>query len=536
MVSLLLSLTGAAALAWVAGCAANDPFDPQSLDNRRPLINFFVTQTDTTQPLNPTSYSTRTFRWSGTDPDGWVVEYHVAILTSPDEEAVWDTTTSTDTTLTFTPDDEGNADATFKLLCRDNRGALSDTLVQFIPMQNFPPVVEFQGDFDPLINMQREFLDADGNVTEDANAAVDTLFWNWGASNFRFLAYDLDGQETLEPFFRYTMADDEPDSTYDEDDPRADPETSWVRVPFFGSEEVKEFTVYLKGANPGQERTLSVSVQDTVGTGPVFKYTWEVRAPKGPVLYIPDISAPPTKQFYRDYLDGKYGPGNWDTYVFWRGFPDSEFTLLESMRKFDMVLWTDTGTQTNNIESATRKDGVLDQFLVPLDDSAPGVVLLVSRALTGSNSRLENTFRTNTLGISIKGVPEAPLFMPAGQQALGLASHLPTMTSRIDSDDKKGGIGLALDDPEEPTAEFIYQMELCLTSTGASCYCSGNRCIAPTPEAPADPYVGIRSPTRGESRFARIVGISIQLDEFEQTEVYPALDSIIEYELGVGIK
>ena len=34
------------------------------------------------------------------------------------------------------------------------------------------------------------------------------------------------------------MADDEPDSTYDEDDPRADPETSWVRVPFYGSEEI----------------------------------------------------------------------------------------------------------------------------------------------------------------------------------------------------------------------------------------------------------------------------------------------------------
>jgi hypothetical protein len=530
-------VTAAAALVWVAGCAANDPFDPESLENRRPLINFFVTQTDTTQPLNPTSYSTRTFRWSGTDPDGWVVEYYVAILTAPDAEAVWDTTTSTDTTLTFTPDDEGNADATFKLLCRDNRGALSDTLVRFIPMQNFPPVVEFQGDFDPLINMQREFLDAAGNVTEDANAAVDTLFWNWGASNFRFRAYDLDGQETLEPFFRYTMADDEPDSTYDEDDPRADPETSWVRVPFYGSEEVKEFTVYLRGTDPGMERTLSVSVRDTVGTGPIFKYTWEVRAPKGPVLYIPDISTPSTKQFYRDYFDGKYGPGNWDTYVFWKGFPDEEFTLLETMRKFDLVLWTDTGNKTNNIFTASRGGGVLDQYLVPLDDSDPGAVLMVSRILSGGDSGLTKPFRTNTLGISLGGLPQAPLFMPAGQQALGLASHLPAMTSLYDSAEGKGGLGLVLNDPDHPIAEFIFQMELCVVAANnTSCYCSGRRCDEVSEDLPADPYVGVRSPTRDVSRFAKIVGISIQLDEFDPGEVYPALDSVIEYELGVGIK
>ena len=61
--SLLLCVTAAAALVWVAGCAANDPFDPESLENRRPLINFFVTQTDTTQPLNPTNpFSTRAVR------------------------------------------------------------------------------------------------------------------------------------------------------------------------------------------------------------------------------------------------------------------------------------------------------------------------------------------------------------------------------------------------------------------------------------------------------------------------------------------
>jgi hypothetical protein len=278
-------------------------------------------------------------------------------------------------------------------------------------------------------------------------------------------------------------------------------------------------------------------VQDTVGTGPVFKYTWEVRAPKGQVLYIPDISSPQTKQFYRDYLDGKYGPGNWDTYVFWKGFPDEEFTLLETMRKFDMVLWTDTGNATNNIRVAGRGGGVLDQYLVPLDDSDPGVVLIVSRILTGSQSGLSIPFISNTLGLKTKGVPEAPLYMPAGQQALGLASHLPAMTSLFDSGEGQGGLGLALNDPDLPIADYLFQMELCVDpGDNSSCYCSGRRCAAVSPDNPGDPYVGVRSPTREENRFARIVGISIQLDDFEPTEVYPALDSVIEYELGVGIK
>jgi|GEM_PF-1466815 len=538
--SLLLALTVAAVLVVLIGCAANDPFDPNSLDNKKPVISFFVSQADSGQVLNPTTYSTRTFHWSGTDPDGWVEEYYVAITTALSGEAVWDSTTRTDTTMTFSPDAEGNADATFMIACRDNRGAYSDTLVQLIPMQNFPPVIEFQSDFDPLINMQREFRDADGNVIESGSAAADTVFWNWGPGNFRFLVYDLDGSNTLEPFFRYTLADDEPDSTYDQDDPRADPETSWVRAPFTVSEETNGFELNLKSVQPGPARTLSVSVRDTVGTGPVFKYTWEVRAPKGPVLYIPDTSAPNTKAFYKAYLDERYGAGNWDSYVFWKGFPDRPFTLLESMRKFEMVLWTDTGSAGNNIRTASEAGGVLEKYVHPTDASAPGRILMISKILTGTQTGLSNPFRTNVLGIKVKGTPEAPLNMSSGNQALGLPPYLPAMANTRDSVTGAIGLGLATSN----ISEVIYRMEFCeetyvdrFGSTKIkSCYCN-DRCLeAPTDDAPWDPVVGVRSPLRSVEAQARIVGISLQLDDFEQTGAFAALNAILDFELGVSGK
>lgn len=522
--AVLLACGWTLGLTWLGGCARNDPFDPESLENIRPTIAFFVTPADTTEGLSSTSYSEQEFRWSGTDPDGWVEEYYVAIDTSLAFEAVWDTTTRTDTTITFSPDIEGNADVTFSVACRDNRGAYSDTIVQFIPMHNFPPVVEFQSDFDPLTNMQREFLDADGNVIQDGSAAADTVFWNWGPGNFRVQTYDLDGSATMEPFYRYTLADVLPDSTYDLGDERADPETTWVRAYYESDVQLRKFNIFIKSVLPGPARTLSVSVKDTVGSGPIHQYTWEVRAPKGPVLYIPDSSAPQTREFYETYLDSRYGEGNWDSYTFWKGFPDEEFTLLESLRKFELVLWTDTGTASNNIRAASAGGGILEQYLVPLDGSEPKKIFLISKILTGARTGLSNPFRENILGINIKGSPEAPLAMPVGPQALGLQSYLPVMSSLREA--TEGGIGLQLHLNGEGNAqsEFLYQMEDC-----GECYGTPRR-----PANPSDPFVAVRSVVPPiEDSLADIVGISLQLDDFDPDEVYPALDAILEFELGV---
>ena len=102
---------GAAACAWLAACT-NDPFDPDQLPNQAPTVRFFVEPVDADQNLNPTSYFSRTFHWSGSDADGQVAEYHVSIRPDAGVEAPWDTTSRTDTTMTFTTDDEGLAQAT----------------------------------------------------------------------------------------------------------------------------------------------------------------------------------------------------------------------------------------------------------------------------------------------------------------------------------------------------------------------------------------------------------------------------------------
>ena len=60
-----------------------------------------MTPVDSATVLNPTSYFNRTFRWSGTDVDGWVVEYHLSIRTDSAVPAPWDTTARTDTTMSF---------------------------------------------------------------------------------------------------------------------------------------------------------------------------------------------------------------------------------------------------------------------------------------------------------------------------------------------------------------------------------------------------------------------------------------------------
>ncbi len=126
---------------WLAGCTANEPFDPNSLENQPPVARLFVEGSQEGEDLNPTSYFQRTFNWSGTDRDGWVEEFYVSIRTDGDNPAPWDTTTATDTTMTFITDENGEAEATFLLACRDNRGAYSDTISQFVPLKNFPPVV-----------------------------------------------------------------------------------------------------------------------------------------------------------------------------------------------------------------------------------------------------------------------------------------------------------------------------------------------------------------------------------------------------------
>jgi len=515
----LLALTGAAA-AIIAGCAANEPFDPTTVANQPPQVRLFVGPVEPGGALNPTSYYQRTFRWSGTDSDGWVREFYVSVRTDADVPAAWDTTTSTDTTMTFAPDDQGNAEATFLLVCRDDRGALSDTVVQFVPLRNFPPAVNFQSDFDPLRNLQRELIDASGNVTLDPNAAVDTMYYNWGPMNFRMFALDLDGAETMDDFYRYTLADGEPEITFEEDDPDADPAIGWVRVPFNSSAEIKQFTISLSDVPPGPARTLRISVKDEAFSDASFSYTWEVREPRGPVLFLGEGLSPTQRAFYETILDTHYGVGGWDRYAFWVvGSPDSPSVLLDSFRKFDAVLWVDSGSGSANIARASALNGVLQQYMWPVDGSEPGAVLFVSKGLVGQTNGLTQAFLQVVVGVSPSPSPAAPLYLPAGKFALHQGGALPDMaTTRIAT---VGGVGMLLKSGVDN--EALYRME--------TCQCYG---VPPRPsQPPFDPMIGVRVPSRTLEAQARFVGLSVQLDFFDAAQVSAVLGAILESELGV---
>jgi hypothetical protein len=416
----LLILGVVAALAG-ASCT-NDPFDPEAVPNTPPVMRFFASPVDTSAELNPTSYFERSFRWSGSDQDGEVVEYYVSVRTDATVPAPWDTTTRTDTTMTFVTDDQGEADATFYLACRDDRGALSDTLVQYVPLRNFPPVLNFKSDFNPLANLQRELIEENG-------AVVDTVYWNWGVMNLRCFAFDLDGNRTMDDFYRYTLSDTDPAETLDWDDPAADPMVHWLRRPFEGDDAILEFEILLTGVPAGQ-RTVTVAVADEAQSESRLTLSWEVRSPRGQVLVVPDNSAPTTRDFYRDVLDEILGEGVHDTYSFWLGFPDSPAVLLETLRLFDLVFWYDGGGTSDVLTRAAATGGVLRQYLAPLDDSDPGRLLMISRNLTGSTSGIPNPFRQSVFGINPASDP-APQLSPkpaaVGLEILGAEPYLPTM-------------------------------------------------------------------------------------------------------------
>lgn len=508
---------------WLAGCSPNDPFNPESLENIPPVVRMSMAPVEPGQSLNPTSYFNRTFHWSATDQDGWVTEFYVSIRTAEAMAAPWDTTTSTDTTMTFVTDANGDAEATFLLACRDNRGALSDTLVQFIPLRNFPPAVNFKSDFDPLVNMQREFRDINGDITENPTDAVDTTYWNWGPCNFRMFALDLDGQETMDNFYRYTLkdpAEGDPEVTFEADDPEADPTVGWIRAlfPLTGTE-VKDFEIFVADAPVGLATTLTVAVNDEADADTRFHFNWEVREPSGPVLYIPDNSGPQTKAFYRDFLAIEYGPGGWDEYSFWFGYPDHSFVLVESMRKFQAVIWADGGSTSPRLESAAETGGALSQYLFPLSGQTPGRLLLISKGVVGTASALPHPFLKGVLGISPSPLPVAPITTVVGKQALGQQAFLPPLTSTT-SFGQAVGLGLPIEDISK--AEPIYQMEYCL------------RCYGTRP--PYDPIVGMRFPDRTTSALASSVTLSFQPEYFNSDEVMAGLSAILALELGVARK
>ncbi len=496
----------ALALALGGGCT-NDPFDPGSLPNARPVARIFVTS-GPGDTLNATSYYHRTFRWSGSDADGRVTEFYVSIETQAAAAAPWDTTARTDTTMTFTTDDLGHAQATVRVACRDDRGALSDTVSQYIPLRNFPPVVNFQADFD-------------------------TVRWSYGAANFRLFALDLDGNETLDDSLLYRL--DTADTTVVRayGSPGADPALCWVKKAF-DDPAARTFSIALKGTPPAVARTLTVSVRDEARADARLRWTWKVLEARGPVLLVADAGPNSFTALYRPVMDALFGAQQWSLYnigsplveraladvspeLFYVGLPDRPWVLLESMRQFPVVLWYTGGGSSLNLKGAV--DPLTRYLAPPLDpgtgqpEAPAGRLMIVSKALVGAFTNLPPGFVTNMLGVSTVAAPPSDFVVPTGRRALGQRVTLPAFASI--SSATRPAVGVQL----RTGSEALYKLE--------------NYQYSERP--PYEPLVVTRKPTAAVSPLASVIVMSLQLEGFDQAQVTAALRALLGNELGVTL-
>jgi hypothetical protein len=509
-VVLIAALATVLALALGGGCT-NDPFDPNSLPNARPVARIFVTS-GPGDTLNATSYYHRTFRWSGSDADGRVMEFYVSIETQHGTSAPWDTTTRTDTTMTFTTDDLGHAEATVRVACRDDRGALSDTVTQYIPLRNFPPVVNFQSDFD-------------------------TVRWSYGAANFRMFALDLDGNETLDDSLFYRL--DTADTTIVRaiGSPGADPALCWVKKAY-DDPAGRTFNIALKGTPPALARTLTVSVRDEARADARLRWTWKVLEARGPVLLVADSGPSAYNGFYQPVMDALFGPDQWSIYnvgsplvgrelagahpeLFYVGLPDRTWVLLETMRQFPVVLWYTGGGASLNLKNSVDP---ITRYLAPptnpgtgLPEAPAGRLLLVSKGIVGVSATLPPDFVKTVLGLSTVAAPPAEFLMPIGKQARGQRVTLPAFT--VVSSTNRQAIGVK---PQTTAGtEALYKLE--------------SYQYSPDGRPPYDPIVVTRKPPAAQAPLASALVMSLQLEFFDQAQVTQALSALLRNELGVTL-
>ncbi|MBA4377451.1 MAG: hypothetical protein C0395_02125 [Gemmatimonas sp.] len=477
------ALALAAALCALAAGCGNEAFDPESVPNRRPVARIFVAPPEGGE-LNPTSYFSRTFHWSGSDEDGFVQAYYVSIETEAGASAPWDTTAATDTTMTFETDDAGRAQALIRLACRDDRGAYSDTVSQYIPLRNFPPVINFVSDYD-------------------------TFFWSYGAADFRCFALDLDGNVTMDDSVVYYL--DTADTTLaplPAGEPGANPALRPV-IRRLDNLDLGTFQIDLHGeALPG-ERTLTIRVSDEADATTSFDWTWEVRAALSDVLLVDDSVGDYDRNFYYAAMDSLYGPGGWSLYEIAEGLPDRMWVLLETLRQFPVVFWYTGGGASPRLAAAAE---LIAQYVQPPAGHAPGKLLMVSPALIGVTGAPPPSFVTNTLGF--RSTPDQSTFyIPSTKLGLPLKAGLPELafTGNISA-----GVGMAAADSS--TTKYLYRLQY-------------HRYISSRPAS--RPFVAVRNPPTSSGTFANAVTVTVQLDYCAPASGLAVLRALLSQELGV---
>jgi hypothetical protein len=387
----------AAGLAAVVGTGCltpfgtNDAFDPSTLPNARPVARVSVTNDSL---LAPTSYNRATFHWSGTDEDGFVVGFHVAIALDEVSPPTWIFTSAHDSTATYNTDANGQAAPVLYVVAEDDKGALSDTVSTRFPLVNFPPSLEFPRNFEPLAQ-------------------------SFGAASFEFLGFDRDGDETLEPFIDYRFAGSDSNLVQPEDAPGADPALGWVRSDLAPT----RFSLLLRGIPEGDpasdyEQTLYVRILDEAGAGTTLAYTWQNFEARGEVLLVDDNANPSQASrdhFYQDALSAHLG-AEYSTWDIETGLPDRAEDLWLTLSQFRVIVWyTSTGTSAN----LQQAQASLQRFIqTDLDEATPGDqygrLLLEYQSAVGSRSNLSSTFRSQVLGIGNTTDPRNPLATYSG--------------------------------------------------------------------------------------------------------------------------
>ncbi len=394
-----LWLVGAFALALagalVAGCdlpfSTNDDFDPSTLPNHPPVARVSVTNDST---LSPTSYNQATFHWSGTDEDGFVVGFHVAIGLDGQSQLEWLFTTDDESTATYSTDANGEASPILFVVAEDDKGATSDTVSTRFPLVNFPPTIEFARDFVPLAQ-------------------------SFGAASFEFLGFDRDGDDTLEPFVDYRFEGSDSTLVQLESDPGADAALGWVRL----DRSPTRFNLLLRGipqgdAANGFEQALYVRVIDEAGASNVLVHRWQNFEARGEVILIDDNNNPSQSsrdRFYRDALTAHLGTqfSVWDIAT---GLPDRDEDLWLTLSQFRAIVWY---TSTGPSDNLRRAQGILQRFVTTdLDEATPGDqfgrLLLENQAAVGSRSNLSSIFRSQVLGVGNNSDPRNVLATYSG--------------------------------------------------------------------------------------------------------------------------